>query len=596
MTDRWQKIEEAVARSTEINIADRETWLADFCSGDASLMLEVKSLLAVEIEAEDFLERSFSAYSATILPQDQNEFAGRRFGNYRIIREIGHGGMGAVFLAERVDGAFDQQVALKIVRQTLIDKDLERRFLKERQILASLNHRNIAKLLDGGVSAMGEPYFAMEFIDGEPITSFADGNDLDLTDRLHLFLKVCSAVVFAHRNLVVHRDLKPSNILVTADGEPKLLDFGLAKIVDAGVPDNQQTGTAFKALTPAYASPEQLRGEIVTTASDIYSLGVVLYELITNKRPFNFEGKSLNSIIKTITETVPPMPSVNNKSNFRDTKLSGDLDNIALMALRKEGDRRYQSVEALARDIQRHLKNLPVSARPNTFKYRASKFVGRHKAGVLGAILIFLVLVGGIVAAVWQARQTQMEKEKVEAVNAFLEETLRYSNPILSPLRKNGQETTVNEVLDEATRRLDSGEFDSSPELKAELEYTVGTTYSGQGNNQRAIKHLEEYVRLLKQLYGENDPKMIAGSILWANLLFYNGQIDEGEKTYRKYLPLLRNEYANHRVTVETMASALNNFAYLRRTQGDSREAESLFWETLELIPKLSDDARKSVG
>lgn len=593
---KWHKVEEAVALAPEIDISNREAWLADFCAGDLGLKNEIESLLAFETEIGDFLERSFSPYAATILSIDEKGFSGKQFGHYRIIREIGRGGMGAVFLAERSDGAFDQQVALKIIRQTLVDKNIERRFLIERQILANLNHPNIARLLDGGFSKMGEPFFVMEFVDGEPITKFASRKNLNLHQRLQLFLKVCSAVAYAHRNLVVHRDLKPGNILVAEDGEPKLLDFGLAKIIDVAALDNEQTRTVFHALTPAYASPEQLRGEIVTTETDIYSLGVVLYELLADERPFHFDGMSLDQIIKTISESEPLLPSVNPHSALRIPQLKGDLDNIVLMALRKEPERRYQSVEVLAGDIQRHLKKLPVSARPNTYQYRASKFVRRHKVGVFAASLIFLSIISGIIFGAWQARQTKKEKEKAEAVNAFLIQTLKYSDPILSPLRKSGQETTVTEVLDEAARRLDSGEFDASPELKAELENTVGTTYIGQGKYNQAAKHFEQYVQLLRGLYGDDHPKMIAGSIVWAGLLFYKGEIDEAEKTFRRYLPLLKTEYQKGNVTAETLANALNNVAYIRRTQGDSKEAESLFRETLGLIPKLSAEEQTSVA
>lgn len=593
----WEQVKDIFASALEIDTSERDTFIIDRCGQDTLLRMEVQSWLASYAESEAFIETP--AFSHHEITSNGKPAIGRQFGSYRVIREIGHGGMGAVFLAERDDGEFSQRVAIKIIRQAIAESELINRFKRERQILATLNHPNIAKLLDGGVSPDGLPFLAMEFVEGEPITVFCDQNRLNLNARLVLFLKVCSAVAYAHRNLIVHRDLKPSNILVTVEGEPKLLDFGLAKLVDDNLSsDIKQTQTAFRALTPAYASPEQLKNETITTASDIYSLGVVLYEVLTNERPFHFEGKSLDEIIRTVAESEPRLPSAKsaNDQSQRDTQLKGDLDNIVLMALRKEPERRYQSVEALAQDVERYLIGMPVAARASTLKYRASKFVTRHKAGVLAGTLVFLSLVAGIVASLWQARIAQKENEKAVKINAFLEKTLKFSNPITSNLRKAGRETTVNEVLDEAARRLDSGEFDAFPEVKVELERTVANAYFGQGRYVPARKYMNQHVLLLKELYGENDPRMIYGSLLWAGLLFDKNEFDEAEGIYRKYLPLLKAEYQRGDIDARIYAEAVNNFAYLRRTQGDSGEAESLFRQTLEIIPLLSGDERTDVA
>jgi len=589
----WRRVKEIFLAALEKDAASRAVFLNEVCPEDLEMRKEVESLLAAHEEIEDFIEEP--VFQVGEVFSNGSNHTEKHFGNYRIIREIGAGGMGAVFLAERHDGEYDQQVAIKIIRQTIAETEIINRFKRERQILASLNHANIARLLDGGVSSDGLPFLAMEFVEGEAITKYAARENANLEDRLKLFLKVCAAVSYAHQNLIVHRDLKPSNILVTKDGEPKLLDFGLAKLLDENLSNEAaQTQTAFRALTPAYASPEQLKGEALTTASDIYSLGVVLYELLTDERPFQLDGKSLEKIIKTVTALEPIAPSAIQNSKFKiqnPKSLKGDLDNIVLMALRKEADRRYQSVEAFAEDIERYLKGLPVAARSNTFKYRAEKFVQRNKVGVLAASLIILSLIGGIVGSVWQARIAGREQEKAERINDFLEQTLKYSNPIFSNSRKDRRETTVNEVLDEAARRLDGGEFDASPEVKAELERTVAITYLGQSKFLQSRKHMEQYVILLKELYGENHPKMIVGSMLWAQLLFAKDELSEAEKIYRRYLPPLRSEYQNGTIKTEILADALNQFAYLRRTQGDSREAESLFRETLELFPKLPADS-----
>ncbi|MET0752069.1 MAG: serine/threonine-protein kinase, partial [Pyrinomonadaceae bacterium] len=303
----FQKIKEVFAEVCDAPEEIRGEILREKCADDSVLFEEVSSLLAAHDEAENIIEKN--ALNFTSPNSNGKNYDGKQFGNYKIIREIGRGGMGAVFLAERCDGEFSQKVALKIVRQTIVDAETERRFRREREILASLNHPNIARLHDGGVSDAGEAFLAMEYVEGETLLEFAEAQNLPVEEKLRLFLKICAAVSYAHRNLTVHRDLKPSNILVTETGEPKLLDFGLAKILDENSFDQNQTATMFRAFTPAYASPEQILGKNVSTVSDVYSLGVVFYELLTGDKPFHFEGKSLEEIIQTITNAVPPLPS-----------------------------------------------------------------------------------------------------------------------------------------------------------------------------------------------------------------------------------------------------------------------------------------------
>ncbi|CAN5561922.1 hypothetical protein BH10ACI3_BH10ACI3_09120 [soil metagenome] len=617
-SSKFSQIEEIVLRALEMDSAARYDWIRDHCP--ANFRSEVESLLAMDNNNGNFLDTPFLGNAEiTVSESEVHGPVVENVGNYKIIREVARGGMGSVHLAVRNDDEYKKQVAIKILRRGMDTDDIIRRFRHERQILAGLDHPQIARLLDGGTTSDGLPYLVMEFIDGMPIDEFCERRGLGINERLTLFLSVCEAVNYAHQNLVVHRDLKPSNILITSEGKAKLLDFGIAKVLNPELSSQtiNPTLTAMRMMTPDYASPEQVRGERITTASDVYSLGVLLFELLTAHRPYRVDSKAQFDLIKAICDEEPtrpsavtdinPVPASRDQRSENDRKkalkdiiplrsLRGDMDNIILTALRKEPERRYHSVETFAADIQRSLKGLPITARPNTYQYRAVKFVNRNKAGVLAATLVFLSMIGGIVVTSWQARQLRREKEKADSVNAFLEQTLKYSNPILSNLRKNGQETTVNDILDEAARQLESGKFDSSPEVKAELERTVGTTYIGRGNYQQARKHFEQYVLLLKSLYPENDPKMIAGSIVWADLLFTKGETDEAEKIYRRYLPLLKGEYQNGAVSPETLANMLNNFAYMRRTQGDSEEAESLFRETLELIPRLSDEEQNAVA
>ena len=584
----WQNVKEIFLTALEKDAVSRPKFLDEICAADSALREEIESLLASHEEVEDFIEEP--AFQVGKVFAHDSKRTEKHFGNYKIINEIGAGGMGAVFLAARADGEFSQQVAVKIIRQTIAESEIVNRFKRERQILASLNHPNIARLLDGGVSADGLPFLAMEFVEGEAITKFAERENLNLEARLQLFLKVCSAVIYAHRSLIVHRDLKPSNILVTHDGEPKLLDFGLAKLLGENLTnDAAQTQTAFRAMTPAYASPEQLKNEPITTASDIYSLSVVLYELLTGERPFHFEGKSLDEIIKTVTAFEPPPPSANPKSKFRNPKLRGDLDNIVLTALRKEPARRYQSVEAFADDIERYLNGLPVSARPNTFSYRASKFIKRHKVGVAAASLIFLSLIGGIVVSVWQARIARREKAKAEVINSFLQNMLNYSDPDLSLSDVKEREITVKDLLSDASKRLENGELSDQPEIKAELQTIIGNSYLSQGKYDLAEKFLRQAVEAKTQLYGENNLETITTLTSLADLLMGKSDFANAEPLYRRIIPILRKEQQNGNVKADVLVFTLNDFAVLRRAEGNSKEAETLLRETLSLRPSLSD-------
>ncbi|MEM1204532.1 MAG: serine/threonine-protein kinase [Acidobacteriota bacterium] len=474
---RWQRLKGLFQRAVELDGARRREFL-DACE-DPLLRAEVEGLLRDHAAAGDFIEGP-----AVVEPSPDRSLLGRRLGPYRILRELGHGGMGSVYLAERTDQQYQQQVAVKLLKAGLGSGDLVARFRLERQILANLAHPGIARLLDGGTLGDGRPYLVMELIDGEPIVAHCGRRRLPLERRVELFREVCDAVSYAHRRLVIHRDLKPSNILVTADGAPKLLDFGTAKLVDTSGDEAPMTAPGLRLLTPDYASPEQLRGETITTASDVYSLGVVLFELLTGTRPFS-RGDALG-VGPRAEGAEPPRPSA--AVPPQDARaLEGDLDNIVGMALRDEPLRRYPSVDQLSEDLGRYLADLPVRARPDTVGYRTGKWIRRHRALAVALTMAVLALLGGILAASWQAREAQAQRQMAEAAFEFVVGVLKESDPRES----GGEEVTARQILDRGADRLLVSPPDR-PELRVRLLDTIADVYFQLGVIDRAEVLLEE--------------------------------------------------------------------------------------------------------
>jgi serine/threonine protein kinase len=491
--ERWRRVETVFQTALDVAPENRKRFLAEACAGDEALYLEVERLIERYDAADQFLEqpavdlKQFAGHElSTPHPEDIHGSAhglksGARVGAYRVLRELGRGGMGAVYLAERAEGDFRKFVAVKVVKRGMDTDFVLRRFQQERRALAALDHPNIARLLDAGATDDGLPYIIMEYVEGQDIDRYCDEHKLNIKARLRLFLDVCAGVSHAHQSLIIHRDIKPSNILVTPEGTPKLLDFGIAKILNPTLADApfEHTATALRMLTPDYASPEQVRGERVTTASDVYSLGVLLYLLLTGRPPYHFRTRQLEEIARVVCEQNPPRPSAAVGSNMLATgssfeiaratgeaieaisgrskegasegsqpgnearianggapsldelararssapdrlrrSLANDLDNIILKALRKEPSRRYASVEQFAEDIERHLQGLPVRARADTFAYRSRKFVGRNKAGIAAAGGVALSLVGGLTATTWQWRVAQVQRARAEAESA----------------------------------------------------------------------------------------------------------------------------------------------------------------------------------
>ncbi len=409
-TSRWARVKDLFEAALSHSGGERDAFLASACGDDADVLREVRTLLAADADGDAALDQGFrGAVSELAAAIDQNTGRPERIGRYRIVSEIGHGGMGAVFLAER-DDDFHQRVAIKVVRGVLGEHGL-RRFRAERQILASLNHPCIAQLIDGGTTAEGLPYLVMEYVDGVALNTYADTHKLTIEQRLALFSRIADAVSHAHRSLVVHRDLKPSNILVTADGTPKLLDFGIAKLLDAGDDTAMATAPSMQLLTPEYASPEQVRNAPITTSTDIYSLGVILYELVTGRRPYRLISRLREELEYVVCRQDPPPPGI-----------AADLDTIVLHALQKEPARRYASVDHFVEDIRRYVEGRPIQARPSTWRYRTARFARRHRAGVATAAIFAVVVIGFAIALGLTAARAARERNTSERVTALLVE------------------------------------------------------------------------------------------------------------------------------------------------------------------------------
>ncbi len=409
---RWQRMRELFHACIELDQAQQDALLTRECAADPIMKAEVESLLASLEASKTFME---TPAAATFASGDQPTWIGRTLGAYKILSLVAAGGMGEVYRAVRADGLYPQAVAIKLIRRELVGQVLLSRFRAEREILGALQHPNIARILDAGIADAGLPYIVMEFIEGEPIDQYCENHALSVRQRLELFIDVCAAVHFAHQHLTVHRDLKPGNILVTGEGVVKLLDFGIAKVLDAG--GSADTLTSLHAMTPEYSSPEQIRREPITTATDIYSLGVILYRLLTGRSPYRSSSNDPYALAREVCDTQPTKPSANvaDEATFSGRKqLSGDLDSIVLMALRKERDKRYESVQQFSADVQRYLDNRTVTARPRTWAYSASRFIARNRAVSLASALLLIVLVAGILSTQRQARIAAAERDRAQ--------------------------------------------------------------------------------------------------------------------------------------------------------------------------------------
>ncbi len=602
--ERWARLKAALAEALEAPPRQRDALLDRACGNDKALRAEADAYLAA-YDTNTFLEQGVA--DAPLKTPSL-----KRAGPYRLVRELGRGGMGVVYLAHRDDQVCDREVAVKLLQPGLASDQIIERFHKERQILANLSHPHIARLYDGGQTEQGAPYLVMEYVEGEPIHRYCRQRGLSVAERLRLFQKVCSAVHFAHQNLVVHRDIKPGNILVTADGEPKLLDFGIAKSLSPD-PVSPITMTALgrRALTYEYASPEQARGAVVSTASDIYSLGVLCYELLTDRRPYRFPNRDERDIQRVICEEKPPRPSAavarephtgepgqDEPADARSARklsrlLRGDLDKIVLKALRKEPERRYASAEQFSDDIGRHLAGYPVSARKETLFYFASKFFRRHRWSVSAAAAGAALVLGLTASMTVQRQQTLRERNAKERVAELFEEIFRAPDPYAEASgwdRAERRDLTVRAFMDNAADRIER-DFKGEPELLSTLTAVIGAVYLNLEHHDQARPLLERALDTRRALFGE-DSVEAAGSLYKLGLLLcQSGEYAESQKLLERALTIQTQRLGEAApATVDT----LDTLGLTHYYQDQYDEALRLFDRSLALRGQgKSPDQRK---
>ncbi|MCH9648790.1 MAG: serine/threonine-protein kinase [Deltaproteobacteria bacterium] len=626
---RWQEIWDLFESTIDRPPQERTQFLADACAGDQNLLRGVEELLAADAQEEAFFEAPLARGPRLEQPLRgplreplreplRGIEPGVEIGAYRILRRLGQGGMSIVYLAVRSDDAFERNVVLKFVRPDMETEAILERLRTERQILASLEHPGIARLYDGGSTESGLPYFVMEYVEGEPIDQWCQHHQPTVQELFTLLIKVCAAVDHAHRNLVVHSDLKPSNILVTAQGEPKLLDFGIAKLLQprlssAGL---EPTATLERLFTPSYASPEQLRGGPISTASDVYSLGVLTYRLLTGSLPFSFAGLSPLEIERLLLETEPPRPSVvvarpvNSKTAANSLslpesrnlakELQGDIDAIVLKALGSSPRQRYGSVEHLAADFERYQARLPVAAHSMSWRYRLGKFVRRRRRAVVAGLAVAVLIVGFEAAMTVQAKrvanqrdQALLERDKKAQVLSLVLELFRFSSPYSLP----GEELTVREALERSVPILEASLIDH-PEVRAELLHTSGSIFQELGHPERARHQLGEALSLRRQALGDRHPDVAETRGALASALKELGDLDQAEKEARLAVAELRRRLDSslEPSTTSKLVEALNHLVSVLCYRDEFDAAEGPAAEALALTHQLPPGSSQRIA
>lgn len=553
-TDYWNELEDLFCRAVELP-ADQRAALLDRECHDEDMRAELESMLQHDPSGGSSLRDAVQSAAEAIAEIEEDPWLGTMAGVYRIVEKIADGGMGSVYLGERADNQYEQRVAIKLLSTGVVLASAKSRFFRERQILASLDHPNIAQLLDGGTTDNGVPFLVMEYIDGVPIDEYCDREELSIRDRLGLLRAVCGAVEYAHRNLIVHRDIKPGNILITANGVPKLLDFGIAKLLAEHASHTAATTRADdRLLTPRYASPEQILGDPVTTATDVYAIGVLMYELLSGHLPYEFDRHRPQDIEKTICNSEPERPStvaarvdsgvVSRKRRTTPARLRkqlrGDLDNIILVAMRKEPERRYGTVRTMLEDIERHLENRPVLARPTSFRYRAGKFASRNRyrlAIASASAAVFAGLVGFYTAQLAAERDLVIaERDTAAATADFLVSLFEQSDPEVS----RGRPVSARELLDRGAEGF-AGRLSGDPLLRARLKYTLGRVYFNLGEFEEADRFAAQIVEELGGSGPESrlpvaDALVLRGNVATARDDFQAAEnfFDSGLAIYRK--------------------------------------------------------------
>jgi eukaryotic-like serine/threonine-protein kinase len=569
------KLNELLDTALDLPAEERERWLDKLPDEHSALKPRLKALLAraARIETSDFLQTlpkiGAEAVSGT----------GDIIGPYRLIRQIGAGGMGSVWLAEREDGALRRAVALKFLRAAAPNDAIAERLQRERDILAALVHPSIARLYDAGVSSDGLPYLALEYIEGEHIDQFCRSRDLDVRSRVALVLQVAHAVTYAHGKLVVHRDLKPTNVLVSTDGQAHLLDFGIAKLLDDGrAVETQLTQMGGRVLTPEYASPEQILGQPITTASDVYSLGVILYELLTDTRPYTLKRESRGALEDAIVEEEAQRPSERLGRSPRARALRGDLDAIVLKALKKAPDERYRTMDAFAEDLARYLEGRPVLARPDSAWYRLRRFAARNRLAVGAAGVVLLAIVAGAGTAIWQARIAIAERARAEEANQLMASIFTDADPY----GEAGKTLTAVELLDQAHKRIRASQA-ATPEQRLELLTLVAFTLNNFQEVERAEAIMSAAIAEAAQVLPERHPKLLHARVVLALTHRYVGEPSRLEAELDALLPVL-HESADADPT--DLPSAMESAVVLALNQGRNDDSERLARDAIDVASR----------
>jgi eukaryotic-like serine/threonine-protein kinase len=611
-TDRWNTVKEIFNKACELSPGDRRAYLKKACGGDTGLETEIRDLLRMDGATSTLLD-GIPGYD--IDPPDGNPVepaASERIGPYKILEELGSGGMGVVYLVERADRHYNKRMALKLVKRGMDTDEVLHRFRHERQILASLEHPNIARLYDGGASEDGRPYLVMEYVEGEPITTYCDTRNLSIDERLRLFATVCNSVQFAHQNLIVHRDLKPSNVMVTRTGDVRLLDFGIAKLLqESEVDDRAYTRPWARRVTPQYASPEQLSAGPITTASDVYSLGIILYELITGSHPYkNSAGENtfgLPEVSKRIESPAARIAKSNSDEIFkarRTTKnslhrrIKKDLESIVMTALHPEPERRYQSAEQLLRDIERHLNGHPVNAHPPATLYRFRKFVGRNRTVSASVLSIFLITVFFSIFTWMQSMEIARERDVAETERDKALELASFMDRVFEaadPFNPDGGTTDTLRVATLLQRGAESArrELGESPETQAQMFRSIGLAYMGLGMYPEATVYLEEALSLRISSPGTNTNDLIESYLDFDKLLYSIGEYGRAEALMRKALAIVE---AHPEVHDDQRANVWHSLAVNLAALNQQEDAEEYFRHSLEIRRSLYGDVHQQIA